>query len=57
MNKNNSDWVTGGTWYNISICKKLHGKLFEEFIINEITNRYNLMCSIDEHIKKESIGT
>ena len=21
----NSDWMTGGLWYNTSICKKLHG--------------------------------
>ena len=32
--------------------KKLRGKLFEEFIINEKTDRYNLMCSIDAHKKK-----
>ena len=47
----NSDWITGGPWYNTSICDKLHGRLFEEFIINERTNRYNIMCSIYEHEK------
>ena len=30
----NSDWMTGCSWYNTYICKKLHGKLFEGFIIN-----------------------
>ena len=25
MDKNNSDWITGDTWYNTSICKKLYG--------------------------------
>ena len=28
------------------IFKKLHGKLFEAFIINARTDRYNIMCSI-----------
>ena len=39
--------MTGGPWYNTSICKKLHGKVFEGFIINARTDRYNIMCSID----------
>ena len=43
----NSDWLSGGTWYNTSICKKLHGKLFEGFIINERADRYHIMCYID----------
>ena len=45
----NSDWMTGGPWYNTSICKKLHGKVFGGFIINERTDRYNIMCSIDTY--------
>ena len=47
MDTHNSDWMKGGPWYNTYICKKLHGKLFEEFIINAINDRYNIMCSID----------
>ena len=31
--------------------KKLHRTAFEEFIRNERTGRYNLMCSIDTHKK------
>ena len=31
------------------ICKKLHGKVFESFIRNARTNRYNIMCYIDAH--------
>ena len=49
MDTLNSDWSTGGPWYNTSICKKLHGKLFEGFIINARTDRYNIMCSIDSY--------
>ena len=41
--------MTGGTWYNTSICKKLHATLFEAFIINVRTDRYNIMCSIDAY--------
>ena len=53
MDKNNPYWMTSGTWYNTSICKRLHGKVFEELIRNEKTDRYNIMCSIDAH-KKEN---
>ena len=51
MDKQNLECMTGGPWYNTSICKKLHGKLFEEFIRNASTDRYNIMCSIDEDKK------
>ena len=40
MEIQNSDW-------NTYICKKLHGKVFEAFIINTRTDRYNIMCYID----------
>ena len=49
MELKNSGWMKGGPWYNTSICKKLHGKLFEVFIINAITDRYNIMCFIDAY--------
>ena len=51
MENNNSEWMTCGPWYNMSICKKLQGKVFEGFIINARTDRYNIMCSIDSHEK------
>ena len=40
MDIKNSDWMTGGPW-----CKKLHGKLFEGFLINAIIDRNHIMCS------------
>ena len=49
--EHNSEWMTGGTWYKTSICKKLHGNVFEGFIRNARTDRHNVMCSIDEHEK------
>ena len=52
MDIQNSDWMTGGSWYNTSISEKLHGKLFEGFIINAITDRYHIMCSIDAYEKE-----
>ena len=45
----NLDCMTDGPWYNTSICKKLHGKVFEAFIRNARTDRYNIMCSIDTY--------
>ena len=52
IEKHNSECMTGGTWYNTSICKKLHGKVFEGFIRNSRTDRYNIMCSIYAHEKE-----
>ena len=49
MELQNSDWMIGGPWYNTYICNKLHRKLFEVFIINARTDRYNIMCSIDAY--------
>ena len=43
--------MTGGTWYDTYICKKLHGKVFERFNINARTDRYNIMYFIDSHEK------
>ena len=43
--------MTGSPWYNTSICNKFHGNVFEEFIRNARTDRYNIMCYIDAHGK------
>ena len=39
MDKHNSEQTTDVPWCNRSICKKLHGNVFEEFIRNARTNR------------------
>ena len=52
MDKKNSEWTTGGPWYNTYICKKLHGRVFEGFIRKAETDRYNIMRSIDSHEKE-----
>ena len=49
MDLQNYDWMKGGPWYNQSICIKLHGKVFEGFIVNARTDRYNIMCFIDAY--------
>ena len=39
MDKNNSEWMTGGPWYNTSICKKLHGKCSRDLLVmQELTD-------------------
>ena len=43
--------MKGGPCYNTYICKKIHGTVFEEFIINARTEIHNLVCSIDAHEK------
>ena len=52
IEKHNPEWMTCGTWYNTSICNKLHGNMFEGFIRNAKTERYNIMCAIDAHEKE-----
>ena len=42
-----------GPCYNIYIYSKLHVKLFEDFITHARTDRYNLMCYIVAHDKKQ----
>ena len=40
-------------WYNISICLKLYGIIFKNFITHTRTDRYNLMCSLVAHDKMQ----
>ena len=54
MDKNNhQDWLNKGPWYNTSICLKLHGSMFEDFITHAGTDRYNIMCSLVAHDKMQ----
>ena len=50
---NHPNWFNIGPWYNTDICSKLHGKVFEYFIKNARTYRYNIMNSIIVHNKQE----
>ena len=50
---NHQYWLNKGTWYNTDICSRLHGSLFEYFITHARTDRYNLMCSLVKHDKKQ----
>ena len=52
MENYNPDQITGGTWYNTSICKRSHGTVFEEYIRNARTDIYNFMCYIGAHQKQ-----
>ena len=52
MDKNNhQDWLNKGTYYNTSICSKLHGNRFEDFIKQARKDKYDLMCSLVAHDK------
>ena len=48
---NHQDWVNKVPWYKTSICSKLHGSRFEDFITQARTYRYNLMCSLVDHYR------
>ena len=50
---NHPDQLNKVAWYNTAICSSLHGSLFEYSVTNELTNRYDLMCSIVAHDKKQ----
>ena len=52
---NHQDWLNKGTWYNTEICSRLHGSLFEYFITHVRTDRYNIMCSLVAHDKKNQL--
>ena len=49
---NHPNWFDKDHWYNTDICSKLQYKVFEAFITNARTDRYNLMCSITVHFKQ-----
>ena len=53
MDKHSSECMEGGPWYNTYIWNKLNGKLFEGFIRNERTDKYNITCCIDAHEKEQ----
>ena len=50
---NHPNWLNEGLWYNTSICSKMHGKMFEDFIRHAITDRYHIICSMIAHDKKQ----
>ena len=46
---NHQDWLNKGPWCSKSICSKLHGSRFEDFITQARTDKYNLMCYLVAH--------
>ena len=48
-NNNHQDWLNKVPWYKTSICSKLRGRRFEDFITQARTYRYNLMCYLVAH--------
>ena len=52
---NHQDWLNKGPWYNTAICSSSYRSMFENFITHAITNRYNLMCYLVAHDKKNQL--
>ena len=50
---NHQDWLNKGHWYSTAISSRLQVILFENFITHAGTNRYNIMCSLAAHDKKQ----
>ena len=50
---NHPDWLNKHHCYNTAICSRLHGSLFEYFITHARNDRYNLLCYIVTHDKKQ----
>ena len=47
------EWLNKGPWYNTAICSSLYGSFFEYFITHARTDRYNIMCYLVAHDKKQ----
>ena len=43
---------TVGPWFNQTMFRNLHGPIFEELFVTERQGRYNLMCGLYAHGKK-----
>ena len=51
------DWLNSGPWYNKNICSRMNGSLFEDFITQARTDRYNIMWSLVAHEKESSTSS
>ena len=52
MDENNhQDWLNKGPWYNTCICLKLRGNIYDDFITQARTDRYNRICYLVAHDK------
>ena len=47
------EWCTGGPWFNETICRNLHGPIFQEFLVTAYQDRYNIICGIHDYNKKD----
>ena len=51
------DWLNSGPWYNKHICSGMNGSLFDDFITQARTDRYNIMWSLVAHEKENSTSS
>ena len=42
-------WILNGPWYNTMICSQFHCSSFEYYVTTGKRDRYNIMCSIEDH--------
>ena len=54
IEEKNPDWLNKGPWYNTTMYYKFDGTKFEDFIINDIKDRYNIMCYMTAHYRQQS---
>ena len=52
MNLEDTQWREKGIWYNRTICKKLNGQIFEDYLKTGQKYIYYLMCYIDVYNKE-----
>ena len=54
IKENSPVWLNKVPWYNTSIFSKCNGTVFEDFIWNFRTDKYDLMCYITTPDKQQS---
>ena len=52
-NSKNLGWFDTGPLHNKNICSKLYGTIFEGFITQARTDRYNIRCSLVSHDRRQ----
>ena len=46
-----NQYIKNETWYNVTICTKLRGVIFDEFYVNARQDRNELIYKIYAHSK------
>ena len=49
MNLEDTQWREKGIWYNRTICKKLNGQIFEDYLKTGQKDRYEFLFYVDTY--------